>query len=368
MTSKLYVFKKLALAGLIFAAGLSWVSGASAENTRQYIMEADSAGFSLAMREVAVPELAEGEVLVRMRAVSLNRRDLTMLTGGYRVRDLDGRVPISDGAGEVMAVGPGVSEFMIGDRVAGTFFMNWDDGPATRESRSAARGGEADGMLSEWVVAPQNSLVTIPAHLSFEEAATLPCAALTAWNGLFKHGNLQPGEFVLLEGTGGVSVFGLQFSAAAGARPIITSSSDAKLEKARELGAIGTVNYRSVPDWEVPVRRFTEDAGVDHVLEVGGNATIEKAIASLSPTGHLAKIGGLTGRDQVASADELKERGISATQLYVGSRADFEAMNDFITEHDLRPVIDRVFTFEEVQEAYDYMDSNAFFGKIVIKL
>jgi NADPH:quinone reductase-like Zn-dependent oxidoreductase len=368
MNHKIAVLRKLALTGFIVSSGLFWLSGASAETTRQYVMEADGVGFKLVMREAELPALAEGEVLVRVRAVSLNRRDLTMLSGSYRVRDLDGKVPVSDGAGEVMAVGPGVLDFEVGDRVAGTFFMNWDDGPATREARGEARGGEVDGMLSEWVVAPGNSLVTIPAHLSFEEAATLPCAALTAWNGLFKYSKLKPGEYVLLEGTGGVSVFGLQFSAAAGARPVITSSSDAKLEKAKQLGAIGTVNYRSVPDWEVPVREITGDAGVDHVLEVGGNATIEKAIASLSPTGHLARIGGLTGRDQVATAEELRERGISASQLYVGSRADFEAMNAFIVEHELRPVIDRVFTFEETQEAFDYMDSNAFFGKIVIRL
>lgn len=343
-------------------------SGQSA-SIRQYQLRPDGGELRLVMTEVERPTPGPGEVLIRVRAVSLNRRDLSILRssyggGGARV----GLVPLSDGAGEVVALGPGVTRFGVGDRVAGTFFASWVDGRRTAEVNASARGGSVDGMLSEMIVSHEDGLVHIPEHLSFEEAATLPCAALTAWNGLFTHGGLQPGDFVLLEGTGGVSVFGLQLAAAAGARPIITSSSEDKLARARELGAFGTVNYRTNPEWQDEVRALTDGAGVTHVLEVGGQDTLEKALRTLGYGGHIAMIGALSGSAGSMPTSSFVGLGVRVTGIYVGSRADFETMNAFISEHRIRPVIDRVFPFEEAAAAYDLMESQQHLGKIVIRL
>jgi NADPH:quinone reductase-like Zn-dependent oxidoreductase len=224
-----------------------------------------------------------------------------------------------------------------------------------------------DGMLSEFVAGDENGFVKIPDHLSYEEAATLPCAGVTAYRALFVEGRLKKGEFVLLEGTGGVSTFGLQFAAAAGARPIITSSSDEKLAEARALGAFGTVNYRSNENWQREVRALTEDHGVDHVLEVGGQDTIQKAIQALAYDAHIGLIGGLSGFAASIPVGTLMQLGTSVSGIYVGSRADFEAMNAFIAEHEIVPVVDRVFSFEEAPAAFEYMDSGSFLGKIVIR-
>ena len=347
----------------LFMGVAAAASRADAQTIRQYQLEPDSNGLELEMRDVAQPSPGAHEVLVRVRAVSLNHRDLSILgrqTSG-------GRVPTSDGAGEVIAIGHEVTQFAVGDRVAGTFFANWPSGRRTKEAMATARGGGVDGMLAEMVVSHENGLIAIPDYLNFNEAATLPCAAVTAWRALFTDGELQAGDTVLLEGTGGVSVFGLQFAVAAGANPIITSSSDAKLERARSLGAVGTVNYRSNPEWQVEVLALTNGTGVDHVLEVVGQETLSRAVDALAFDGHVAIIGGLSGR-----ADELPLRplpnGSSVTNIFVGSREDFEAMNDFLIEHRLHPVIDRVFPFEQAPAAYEYMQSGAHMGKIVITL
>ena len=336
---------------------------ADAQTIRQYQLEPGSSGLELEMHEVAQPTPGPNEVLVRVRAVSLNHRDLSLLSR----RAASGRVPTSDGAGEVIAIGREVTQFAVGDRVAGTFFANWPSGRRTREAMATARGGGVDGMLAEMVVSHENGLIAIPGYLSFEEAATLPCAAVTAWRALFTDGGLQAGDTVLLEGTGGVSIFGLQLAVAAGAIPIITSSSDAKLERARALGAVGTVNYRSNPEWQEAVLAFTDGAGVDHVLEVGGQETLPRAVEALAFDGHIAIIGGLSGRAAALPLRPLPN-GSSVTNIYVGSREDFEAMNEFLTKHQLHPVIDRVFSFEEAPAAYEYMDSGAHMGKIVITL
>ncbi len=343
--------------------------GLQPETIRQYQLEADGAELRLVMTEAPRPAPGENEVLVRVRATSLNRRDLSILRSRYGGDgNRDGLVPLSDGAGEVIAAGPGVTRFEVGDRVAGTFFERWVDGRRNEAVNASARGGSIDGMLSEMVVSHEDGLVLIPEHLTFEEAATLPCAAVTAWNALVTHGQLQPDDFVLLEGTGGVSIFGLQFSAAAGARPIITSSSDLKLDRTRELGAFGTVNYRTNPEWQEDVRALTADAGVSHVLEVGGRETLPRAVQALGFGGHIALIGGLSGSAPSLPIRSFIGLGASTTAIYVGSRADFEAMNDFISEHQLRPIVDRVFSFEEASAAYDYMASEGHLGKIVIRL
>ncbi|MCU0989994.1 MAG: NAD(P)-dependent alcohol dehydrogenase [Xanthomonadales bacterium] len=340
-----------------------------AATIRQYQFEQAGSGYRLVLREVPRPTVGPGDVLVRVRAVSLNRRDLNILQRDYDPEyTVAGGIPLSDGAGEVVAVGPDVTRFRVGDRVAGIFFEKWIAGPPSADALASDRGGNPGGMLSEIIVSHEDGLVAIPEHLSYEEAATLPCAALTAWVGLFKRGNLQPGQFVLLEGTGGVSVFGLVFAAAAGAKPIITSSSDEKLQRARELGAFGTVNYRSNPEWQQEVRALSGGHGVDQVLDVGGRETLGRALEALAYGGHVALIGGLSGYGSDLPTDALMWINATASGVYVGSREDFEAMNAFISEHRIRPVIDRVFEFEDAQQAFDYLAGGGFFGKIVIRL
>ena len=336
---------------------------------RQWRFEAADSGYTLAMHETQIPTPGSGEVLIRVRATSLNRRDLLMLNGQYGPGgDADGGIPLSDGAGEVVATGSNTSRFVVGDRVAGIFFADWLDGERTAAALASARGGGAGGMLSEYVVTSEEALVAVPEHLSYEEAATLPCAAVTAWVALFREGGLKPDEYVLLEGTGGVSLFGLQLSAAAGARPIITSSSDEKLDQTRAMGSVGRVNYRTDSEWQLAVRQLTNDAGVDHVLEVGGRDTLEKATQALAFDSHIALIGGLSGFAPAIPVGTLMGLGAKATGIYVGSRADFESMNTFIAEHQLHPVIDRTFDFEDAPEAFDFMENGSYFGKLVIRL
>jgi len=345
-------------------------AAAQAQHTyRQYRLEPADSGYRLALHEAETPSPGAGQVVVRVRAVSLNRRDIYMLGDQYGAPgSAAGGVPLSDGAGEVIAVGEGVSRFAVGDRVAGIFFETWLDGPPGDGWHGSARGGNPGGMLSEVIVSSEQSLVRVPEHLSWEEAATLPCAGVTAWVSLFKRGQLQPGEWVLLEGTGGVSVFGLIFAAAAGANPIITSSSDEKLARARELGAVGTVNYRKNADWQKEVRAITGGAGVSQVLEVGGQDTLPKALEALAWGGHIALIGGLSGFVTEMPVGPVMWSNATVSGIYVGSRADFEAMNAFISEHKIRPLVDKVFDFEDAAQAFATMDQSDFMGKIVIRL
>ncbi|MDG2088096.1 MAG: NAD(P)-dependent alcohol dehydrogenase [Arenicellaceae bacterium] len=337
-------------------------------STRQYQFQPSDTGLDLVLNEIDIPKLESTSVLVKMYAVSLNHRDLAMLDGQSRsIEQLTGIVPISDGAGEVIALGASVTEFKIGDRVMTTFFENWLEGNLTPEARATVRGGPADGVLSEFVVSPETGLIKIPDHLSYAEASTLPCAALTAWNGLFKFGALKQGEYALLEGTGGVSIFGLQFAAAAGAWPIITSSSNKKLDRSKDLGAFGTVNYKEHIDWDQQVRSISAGNGVHAVLEVIGETTIAMALASLAPNGHIAIIGGLSGmRSTEFTPEVIQSNGFRATQFLVGSRADFEKMNEFIVDHQLHPVVDKMFSFKQANDAFAFMRSGKHFGKIVI--
>jgi NADPH:quinone reductase-like Zn-dependent oxidoreductase len=353
------------------AFALATINALGAGDTiRQWQFTADGASsFKLALREVAQPKAARNQVLVRVHAVALNRRDLLMRAGRYGLSATkDGGIPISDGAGEVIAVGADVTRFKVGDRVAGTFFEHWIDGPPSAAALACARGGNGSGMLSEVIAADPEGLVAIPAHLSYEEAATLPCTGVTAWVALFKRGHVQANQFVLIEGTGGVSVIGLQLAAAAGAKPIVTSSSDKKLERARELGAAGTVNYKTNPDWQKEVRSLTHGAGVDQVLEVGGQDTLPKALQALAYDGHVALIGGLSGFAADVPVGALMGLGATVSGIYVGSRADFEALNDFVTAHKIKPIVDKVFSLEDAPKAFDAMNEGEFFGKIVIRL
>jgi NADPH:quinone reductase-like Zn-dependent oxidoreductase len=367
MTSGPYVrslTRLLALPVLI----VSGASAGAADTIRQYQFEPAGDGYTLAMKEVQQPVAGDHEVLVRVHATSLNHRDLNMLRRDYDDQNgYAGGIPLSDGAGEVIAVGKAVTRFEVGDRVAGIFFEQWIDGAPSEEALLSDRGGNAGGMLSEVIVSHEESLVQVPDHLSYEEAATLPCAAVTAWVGLFKRGRIEPGQYVLLEGTGGVSVFGLIFSAALGAKPVITSSREEKLERARSLGAVGTANYRADPDWQLTVKTATGGHGVDQVLDVGGRDTLARALDILAYGGHIALIGGLSGYGSDVPTDAIMWINATVSGVYVGSRADFEAMNEFISEHEIRPLIDHVFEFEDAPAAFELMESGDFMGKIVIR-
>lgn len=312
------------------------------------------------------PTPGPGQALVRIRAVSLNYRDLYIALGKYPGSRPDSLIPTSDGAGEVVAVGAGVTRVKPGDRVAPTFFQTWTDGPPAKEKVANALGGSVDGVLAEYVAVDAEGLVLLPPHLTFEDGATLPCAAVTAWNSLVSEGGLKPGQTVLAQGTGGVSIFALQLARALGARVIITSSQDAKLERAKALGADGTVNYKKHPDWEEKVLELTGGQGVDHVLEVGGAETFPRSIRATRPGGHISLIGMLSGGFARPDPALVGPKKLDVQQTYVGSRAMFEDMNKVITQHQLKPVIDRVFPFEQAREALRYMEAGAHFGKIVI--
>lgn len=309
-------------------------------------------------------QLAPGEVLVEFRAWSLNYRDLLVVTGAYNPRLKLPLIPLSDGAGEVKAVGTGVTRFRPGDRVTPCFMQRWIEGPLTAERARSDLGGNLAGILVERAVLHEEGLVGIPPHLSFEEAATLPCAALTAWNALVVSGKLRAGDNVLLQGTGGVSLFALQFAKLHGARVTITSSSDEKLSRAKALGADELINYKSVPEWGK--RAFELTGGVDHVVEVGGGGTLPESLRAVRHGGHIALIGILSG---TAPANPLPilMKGIRVQGIYVGSREMFEAMNRAITFHRLKPVIDRVFAFDQAVDALMYLQSGKHFGKIVIQ-
>ena len=322
---------------------------------------------ALRLVDLLEPKPARGQVLVRVRATSLNYRDLMVVGGQYGEVKLP-LIPLSDGAGEIVAVGEGVTRWKSSDRVAGTFFQGWQSGPFQREMANTALGGALNGMLAEFVALSEDGVVGIPPHLSFEEAATLPCAALTAWHALVVHGNISAHETVLLLGTGGVSISALQFAKMHGARVIITSGSGEKLARAEKLGADVTINYRSTPDWEEEVFRLTGKAGVDHVVEVGGKDTLARSLRSIRPGGQIHAIGGVSGfTSDVPLGDIIRKLAI-VRGVYVGSRAMFEAMNRAIALHQTKPVVDRVFSFAEAPAAYQYQQSGKHFGKVIISV
>jgi NADPH:quinone reductase-like Zn-dependent oxidoreductase len=317
---------------------------------------------------VDVPEPGAGEVLVAIKAVSLNYRDLAVVTGRYPRNPAEPTIIASDGAGQVIAVGDGVTAFRAGDRVAGSFFQKWIAGPYAREYGASALGGAIPGVLTQFRVFDQDGLVRIPEHFSYQEGATLPCAGLTAWNALVPTMRVQAGDTVLLLGTGGVSIFGLQFAKLHGARVIITSSSDEKLARAKALGADETINYKTTPEWDKEVLRLTAGRGVDMVLEVGGGETFTRSMSSVRASGQMAVIGVLSGVAGTIPVGLIGIQTLSVRGIFVGSMAMFEDMNRAIAAHQLRPVIDRVFPFEQSVDALRYLQSAQHFGKIVIAL
>jgi NADPH:quinone reductase-like Zn-dependent oxidoreductase len=278
------------------------------------------------------------------------------------------RIPCSDGAGEVVEVGEDVKAAKVGQRVAGIFMQNWLDGPPTAERSRGALGGDIDGMLAEYVVLPQSGIVAIPEHLSFAEAATLPCAGVTAWNALTNAGQVKPGDVVLIQGTGGVSIFALQFAKMMGATVIGTSSSDEKLERARTLGMKAGLNYRHTPDWAKWVLHETANRGADLIVEVGGAGTIVQSLQAVCTGGTVAQIGVLSQSDQPLPIAPILHRQIRLHGVYVGSRAHFEAMNRAIAASHLQPVVDKTFAFPQAREALLTMESASHFGKIVIQV
>lgn len=312
-------------------------------------------------------DLAPFEVRIRVHAVSLNYRDLMVASGNYLVTVDDPIIPCSDGAGEVLAVGPGVTRVQVGDRVAGSFFPYWQDGATSPEKIRHALGGDIDGMLAEEVVLHEEALAKIPASLSFVEAATMPCAGVTAWNALFVSSNaIKPGDTALFLGTGGVSVLGMQLAGAAGLRTIITSSSDEKLQRARELGAHHTINYQSIPEWHEEVLALTQGRGANVVLEVGGKGTVNRSVSAAAMGGTIAIIGGVSGFGGEVNPASLLATAKRLVGIFVGSRTMLDDVMRFADVTGLKPVIDRVFPFGQAKEAYRYMESGSHFGKVVI--
>jgi NADPH:quinone reductase-like Zn-dependent oxidoreductase len=322
---------------------------------------------SLKLAERPTPKPGPGEVLVRVRATSLNYRDLVMVKGTMaRMMKLP-LVPLSDGAGEVVETGSGVTRLKKGDRVAAIFTQGWLYGPPYHGMYGSSLGGGIDGMLAEYVVLREEGFVSIPDHMTYEEAASLPCAAVTSWNALVTEGHLHCGDTVLVMGTGGVSIFALQIALIHGARVIATSSSDAKLKRLRELGASDVINYKSNPDWDKRVLEITDGLGVDHVVEIGGPGTLPKSISAVKAGGIVSLIGILTGGGTVDPMPLLFKQA-RVQGILVGSREMFEDMNRSFAMHQVHPVIDKVFPFEQARDGYRYLESGAHFGKVVISV
>jgi NADPH:quinone reductase-like Zn-dependent oxidoreductase len=321
-----------------------------------------------AAAERPTPEPGAGEVLVRLRAVSLNYRDLLVIQGKYNPRMKLPRVPVSDGAGEVAAVGDGVTAWKAGDRVVIPFFPGWRDGPLSAAKVATALGGDVDGLLREFAVIPADALLPIPPRLSFEQAATLPCAGVTAWHGLFPAGDLRPGQTLLLQGTGGVSLFGLRFGKMAGATTILISSSDEKLERARTLGADHLINYKTEPAWDKRVLEITGGRGVNLTLEVGGTGTLSKTCRATAYAGRVSLIGVLSGITGDVQIGHILHKTLTVHGIYVGSREMFEAMNAAIAQQNLEPIVDRIFSFDETIAAFQHMERGRHFGKVVIRI
>jgi len=315
-----------------------------------------------------MPKPLYRQVLVKVMACSLNYRDLLIARGGYHLPVRENVVPLSDGAGEVVEVGPGVTRVKAGDRVASCFFQRWSGGAPSLDLQVSALGGSLNGMLAEYAVLEEDGVVKIPEHLSMEEGATLPCAAVTAWEAMMNHAKLMAGYTVLLQGTGGVSIFGLQFAHATGIVPIVTSSSDEKLARAKALGAAHGINYRTMPEWDKAAIALNGGRGVDHVLEVGGANTLKLSFGAIRLGGKISLIGGLSGAARELNPGLIFSKRANVQGISVGSMQTFEAMNAAIAANKIKPVIDRVFGFDEVRAAYRHMEARGHFGKIVVRV
>ena len=323
-----------------------------------------------ALRHIERDDLtpAPDEIIVRTRAASLNYRDLEIVSGTFFTRFPLPLIPLSDGVGEVIAVGKNVTRVRLGDRVAGTFWQRWDGGDFRNADTRRMLGGPIDGWLADTIRLDAGGAVVVPPHLSDAEAATLPCAGLTAWHCLIEAGALQPGETVLVQGTGGVSMFAVQFALMAGARPIVLSSSDAKLERVQMLGVpeSDTVNYRTTPEWHEAVLARTDGRGVDHVIEVGGGGTLQRSLKALRVGGQIHLVGYLAGREGGVNPLEIFARKAVIRPASVGSRASFEAMNRALAVHGLHPIVDQVLPWQDATEAFRAMEAGKVFGKLAL--
>jgi NADPH:quinone reductase-like Zn-dependent oxidoreductase len=336
---------------------------------RAYLLPKGGAGIdALATVDRPTPKPLYRQMLLKVAACSLNFRDLGIVRGTYRMPVRENLIPLSDGAGEVVEVGPGVTRVKAGDKVAGCFFQRWPGGEMTPEAGTSALGGAIDGMLAEYVVLEEDGVVKIPEHLSLEEGATLPCAGVTAWNAIVQHAKLIAGQTVLLQGTGGVSIFGLQLAHAMGITAIVTSSSDEKLARAKALGAAFGINYKTTPEWDKAAVAFNGGRGVDHVIEVGGANTLTRSFGAIRNGGKVSMIGGLSGGATELNPGLIFSKRANVQGIYVGSTEMFTAMNAAIAANKIKPAIDRVFGFDEVKAAYQHMAAGAHFGKIVIKV
>ncbi len=334
---------------------------------KTYRMENRGTAAELTLHEAEIPRLKPTEVLVKVRANSLNYRDLMIAAGQYPVSGDSGWIPLSDAAGEVVETGvDAAARFKPGDRVANTFFPHWQGGRFDMRYAAEQYGSNRDGWLAQYKAVDQGSLVHIPSHLSFEEAATLPCAAVTAWSALGGSTPVVTGETVLIQGTGGVSLFALQFAKLRGARVIATTSSNEKADTLRMLGADAVINYTETPAWDHAVRELTGGRGADRVVEIGGPGTLARSIRAAATGGEIAIVGLLGGAGEAIDFMQLFMSGASIRRIMVGNRDDFEAMNRAISLHQMRPVIDKVFPFEEAQAAWRHFESRSHIGKVVV--
>lgn len=322
----------------------------------------------LALAERPMPMPGPGQVLVRIKAAALNYRDLLLVQGLYNPKQKLPIVPLSDGAGEVVSVGAGVRRFKPGDRVVASFFQDWLAGPPTQEGFASSLGGAQDGVLAEYRCFAEHGLLPIPGYLSDEQAASLPCAAVTAWSAIVGQGRIRPGATVLVQGTGGVALFALQFARLAGAEVVATSSSDEKLKRVKALGAQHLINYRSTPEWGRAARALTDGRGVDQVIEVGGAGTLNQSIRAIRVGGTISMIGVLSGPAHDLLIPLVVMQNLRLQGVTVGSVQDFEQMLAAMQLHRMQPVIDRVFALDETRAAFDHMAAGRHFGKIVIRL
>jgi len=318
--------------------------------------------------ERPTPQPAPGQVLIKVHSVSLNYRDLLVVLGKYNPRLALPRIPCSDGAGEVIAVGDGVTRWKPGQRVAGIFMQNWIEGAPNAEKQRRALGGDIDGMIAEYVVLDQSGLVEIPQRLSFEEAATLPCAGVTAWNSVVHAGHIKAGDTVVIQGTGGVSIFALQFAKTMGARVLGTSSSDEKLGRAHKLGLNSGWNYRKNSDWAAWVLEETGGVGADLVVEVGGAGTLAHSLKAIRIGGVIAQIGILSQSSEPLAIAPILHKQVHLQGIYVGSRVNFEEMIKAIVANSVRPVVDEVFAFHHFKNALKAMEAGSRFGKLVVSV
>ncbi|EIW76606.1 NAD(P)-binding protein [Coniophora puteana RWD-64-598 SS2] len=322
---------------------------------------------ALKLQESTVSQPQDSEVLIKVHAVSLIFRDL-LVTNGAFPGTKENVVPCSDMAGEIVAVGSKVSAWAVGDRVCADFTLDHTHGEITPQAQATCLGGPIDGVLTEYITVPAHSLVRIPEHLSYEEGSTLPCAAVTAYNGLTGPRPVKGGDWVLVLGTGGVSMFALQFAVASGANVIVTSSSDEKLKLATKLGARHVVNYKTTPKWDEEVLKLTNGKGVDHVIETGGSGTVEKSVGAVSYGGYIHIIGAVSGGDAAIPIFPTIFKAINYRGIQIGSVEKFEEMNRLIEARQIHPVIDKVFSFENAPDAFAHLESQKHVGKVVIKV